>query len=97
MADPSNRVATHVMLHGRVQGVYYRGWTVEQALDLGLDGWVRNRSDGTVEALFAGTPVAVAEMVDRCRRGPTHAVVTEVVAKPGTDPGAMGFHKLPTI
>jgi acylphosphatase len=97
MADLANRVATHVTLHGRVQGVFYRNWTVEQALELGLDGWVRNRNDGTVEALFAGTPVAVADMVTRCRRGPTHAQVTNVDASPGTDPGATGFHKLPSV
>ncbi|MDZ5647650.1 acylphosphatase [Nitrospirillum sp. BR 11828] len=94
---PADRVATHVILHGRVQGVFYRNWTVEQALELGLDGWVRNRNDGTVEALFAGPSAAVADMVSRCRQGPTHAVVTDVVTTPGTDPGATGFHKLPTV
>ncbi|TWB44147.1 acylphosphatase [Nitrospirillum pindoramense] len=94
---PVDRVATHVILHGRVQGVFYRNWTVEQALELGLDGWVRNRNDGTVEALFAGPSTAVAEMVSRCHQGPPHAVVTAVVTTPGTDPGATGFHKLPTV
>ncbi|TWB16636.1 acylphosphatase [Nitrospirillum amazonense] len=97
MAEPADRVATHVVLRGRVQGVFYRNWTVEQALELGLDGWVRNRNDGTVEALFAGPPAAVADMVTRCHRGPTHARVTEVDATPGSDPGATGFHKLPTV
>ncbi|MDE1147571.1 MAG: acylphosphatase [Azospirillaceae bacterium] len=95
--DGASRIATHVTLHGRVQGVFYRNWTVDQALGLGLDGWVRNRNDGTVEAVFAGTPHAVADMVTRCRRGPPHAVVTDVDAKPVADPGATGFHKLPTV
>ncbi|WP_044561689.1 acylphosphatase [Azospirillum sp. B4] len=97
MPDLPDRVATRVTLHGRVQGVFYRNWTVDQALELGLDGWVRNRNDGTVEALFAGAADAVADMVDRCRRGPAHARVSNVEAAPGTDPGATGFHKLPTV
>jgi acylphosphatase len=58
MATPL-RVAILVLIHGRVQGVWFRGWTEEQALARGLDGWVRNRVDGTVEAM----------LIERCRHG----------------------------
>jgi acylphosphatase len=59
-----------VVIRGRVQGVGYRAWTEYTALEIGLEGWVRNRSDGTVEALFAGPADVVASMLDACRRGP---------------------------
>ena len=60
----------HVVIRGRVQGVGYRAWTEYTAIDHGLDGWVRNRRDGSVEAVFAGTSDAVADMIEACRRGP---------------------------
>lgn len=72
-------VIRHVMILGRVQGVGYRYWTGQQASSLGLEGWVRNRRDGSVEAVFAGPDNIVAEMVDACRRGPTAARVDHVV------------------
>ena len=59
----------HVIIEGRVQGVWYRGWTCEQAGELGLSGWVRNRRDGTVEAMFSGASQSVAEMIRRCHDG----------------------------
>ncbi len=68
----------HVRIEGRVQGVYYRAWAKENADQLGLDGWVRNRADGSVEAVFSGPPEAVAEMLARCRRGPRDASVEAV-------------------
>jgi acylphosphatase len=67
-----------VVVHGRVQGVWYRGWAVDQARSLRLRGWVRNRHDGTVEALFSGPEQAVAEMVQRCAAGPPAARVSRV-------------------
>ena len=63
-------VATRLRIHGRVQGVWFRGWTVDVATALGLRGWVRNRRDGTVEALLIGPAAAVEEMVRRVPRGP---------------------------
>lgn len=67
-----------VRVHGRVQGVAYRAWTVYQATDRGLDGWVRNRMDGTVEAVFAGLSSEVDRMIEACRDGPPAARVTHI-------------------
>src|SRR5262249_52948745 len=64
-----------VVIRGRVQRVGYRAWTEYTALELGLEGWVRNRNDGTVEALFAGPANDVAAMLDACRLGPPGARV----------------------
>ncbi len=67
-----------VKIEGRVQRVWFRGWTVQEARRLGLDGWVRNLPDGSVEAVFAGPDDRLREMVALCRRGPSHARVTKV-------------------
>ncbi len=62
--------AVHLRVTGRVQGVGYRAWALETASRLGLRGWVRNRSDGTVEALVIGAEDEVAAMIEACREGP---------------------------
>ena len=80
-----------VVISGRVQGVWFRGWTEDQARRRGLDGWVRNRRDGTVEALFQGDDQEVDEMVDLCRQGPPFAQVHEVEAHVEDEPAAPGF------
>jgi acylphosphatase len=67
-----------VIIRGRVQGVGYRAWTEYTALDRGLEGWVRNRRDGSVEAVFAGPAEVVAAMVEACRRGPPGAWVDAI-------------------
>jgi acylphosphatase len=67
-----------VMIRGRVQGVGYRAWLAHTASALGLEGWVRNRRDGSVEALFAGPERTVDAMVAKCRRGPSSAQVDSV-------------------
>ncbi len=87
--------AVRVRIEGRVQGVWFRAWTAQEATALGLDGWVRNRADGTVEALFAGPADAVEEMVEACREGPPAARVTDVAARPADAPEKPGFHQLP--
>ena len=69
---------------------------VDQAAGLGLRGWVRNRIDGGVEAVFAGPPEAVAEMVRHCRRGPAYARVERVDENPEADPVGPGFRIAPT-
>lgn len=72
----------HVTIRGRVQGVGYRAWVEHQALASGLEGWVRNRRDGSVEAVFAGPEQVVANMLTRCRRGPPSARVDAVTEEP---------------
>jgi len=76
-------VIRHLVMRGRVQGVGYRAFVEHEALRLGLDGWVRNRRDGTVEAVFSGADDVVAAMIDACRRGPPAARVEAVDAKEG--------------
>ncbi len=88
--------AVRVRVSGRVQGVWYRGWTVQRATMYGLSGWVRNRSDGSVEALFAGLAAAVDAMVGECRQGPPAARVAEVSATPDSFSGC-GFEQRPTV
>ncbi|WP_420145040.1 acylphosphatase, partial [Sphingobium sp.] len=73
-------IARHLMIHGRVQGVWYRGWTVETARRLGLTGWVRNRMDGSVEAMVQGEPATVAQFEALAMHGPTAARVTRIDA-----------------
>lgn len=74
----------HVWVSGRVQGVWFRGSTRDEAERLGLGGWVRNLPDGRVEAVFEGPPEAVDTAVAWCRMGPPHAMVdsVEVVSEP---------------
>jgi acylphosphatase len=72
------RAIRHVLIRGRVQGVGYRMWTEDEALERGLAGWVRNRRDGSVEALFAGPAGVVADMIEACRQGPPGSRVTAV-------------------
>jgi acylphosphatase len=67
-----------VRIRGRVQGVWFRGWTVEQALQRHLDGWVRNRLDGSVEAVISGPVEMVEEMITACKSGPLMARVDEI-------------------
>lgn len=88
--------AVQVRIEGRVQGVFYRGWTIGEASRRGLRGWVRNRRDGSVEALFAGSKSAVDEMVAACSRGSSAARVTSVSTKAAAFPDQPGFRPLPT-
>ena len=93
----NGRRAVVVRIEGNVQGVGFRNWTQRLAAQLGLAGWVRNRRDGSVEALFCGAGPAVDEAVERCRAGPRSAKVTGVVAN-GTEPPALsGFDILPGV
>ena len=68
--------AIHVSIRGRVQGVGFRAFVEDEALRRGMRGWVRNRRDGSVEAMFSGKADAVAGMIEACRRGPFGARVT---------------------
>jgi acylphosphatase len=71
-------VIRRVAIRGRVQGVGYRAWIEHRAKRYGLQGWVRNRRDGSVEAVFEGTEDVVTNMVASCRRGPSSARVDDV-------------------
>lgn len=81
---------------GRVQGVGYRAWFVARARTLGLDGWVRNRPDGSVEAVVQGTEAAVAAIVAAARAGPPAARVAAVTTEDTGDPVPPGFVQRPT-
>jgi acylphosphatase len=80
-----------VRASGRVQGVFFRDATRREAERRGVAGWVRNRGDGTVEAVFEGPPEAVAAMVDFCRSGPGRADVREVEVESEPPEGLSGF------
>jgi acylphosphatase len=89
--------ARHLRIEGRVHGVGYRDWLVREASRLGLYGWVRNRKDGTVEAVVAGDEASVLSLLSLCRRGPILARVdriTESFAEPPEEPG---FRRLPSL
>ena len=82
-------------IHGRVQGVGYRAWMAETARGLGLQGWVRNRRDGTVETLLIGTAEVVEAMVQHCHQGPPLARV-ERIERTASAEIVTGFAQLPT-
>jgi acylphosphatase len=81
--DTPDNFAVHVRIQGLVQGVWFRNWTVEEATKRKLRGWVRNRNDGSVEAVFVGDEPEVRDMVAACRRGPPKAQVNKVIQIPG--------------
>jgi acylphosphatase len=97
------RAIRRVTIRGHVQGVGFRAWTEHEARRRALEGWVRNRRDGSVEAVFAGAPEAVADMIGACRRGPAHARVDAVEAHEahledlGQHRAGERFSQLPTV
>jgi acylphosphatase len=82
-------IGRRVVVHGRVQGVFFRETTKRRARELGVEGWVRNNADGTVEAVFVGEDAAVEKLVELCRAGPRGAVV-EGVEVTDAEPEAFG-------
>ncbi|MCP1469721.1 acylphosphatase [Sphingobium sp. OAS761] len=90
------RVARHLMIHGRVQGVWYRAWTVETARALHVSGWVRNRLDGSVEAHVEGDAAAVDAFLVHARQGPPAAQVDRIDVDDIAPSGLTGFEKHPT-
>ena len=72
------KVRAHVIISGRVQGVFFRMETMRTAEAMGIVGWVRNQRDGTVEAVFEGNQAQVEKMLSWCHEGPSHARVTHV-------------------
>jgi acylphosphatase len=91
-----DRKTVRVRIEGRVQGVGFRVWVERVAVDLGLEGWVRNRRDGGVEAVFAGPAQAVDAMIGSCHEGPrgAHVSLVKVLDEPTEAP--KGFEVRPT-
>lgn len=85
-------IAKHVYVTGRVQGVSFRAWTREQAEARGLSGWVRNRPDGSVEAVIAGADEMVEALIAAFHQGPAAAKVTDVSVSETNAPTKPGFH-----
>ena len=88
--------AARLRITGRVQGVGYRAWAMQMAVRFGLRGWVRNRADGSVEALVIGEEDAVGRMIEACREGPLGARVIDVAVNDAEDDGSLGFTPKPT-
>jgi acylphosphatase len=85
------RVARRVVVRGRVQGVFFRDSCRDEAAAAGVDGWVRNTAEGTVEAWFEGTPAQVDRLVSWCRQGPRQADVDDVEVHEEAPAGGGGF------
>ncbi|MDA1089084.1 MAG: acylphosphatase [Proteobacteria bacterium] len=86
--------AIRVVIEGRVQGVWFRGWTAGEAKRLNLRGWVRNLADGSVEAVFAGPAEIVDKMINACRKGPPAARVEALTQYPADVPEEAGFRAI---
>jgi acylphosphatase len=84
-------VRRHVVITGRVQGVFFRDSVREQAEAHGVAGWARNRNDGAVEAVFEGSPEDVERLIDFCRTGPSRADVDDVEISEEEPEGLSGF------
>ncbi|MBK6334526.1 MAG: acylphosphatase [Betaproteobacteria bacterium] len=89
-------IARRLVIHGRVQGVGYRESMVVAARAAGVDGWVRNRRDGSVEALLQGDPAAVDRVIDWARHGPSFARVTAIDIADWPPAALSGFARAPT-
>jgi acylphosphatase len=87
----SERIRRRVVVHGRVQGVFFRDSTDREARTRGLAGWVRNREDGTVEAVFEGAPDDVRALVQFCESGPSSAEVERTETSEKEPEGLSGF------
>ena len=87
--------AIRALITGRVQGVWFRGWTVQEAEKRGITGWVRNLRDGSVEALFCGSQAALDDMLAACREGPPQARVENIELKDADPPAEARFVQAP--
>ncbi len=96
MLDQGHK-ALRIIISGRVQGVFFRDWTVRTASELNLDGWVRNRSEGTVEALIVGPEDDVDKLVKACYVGPPAAKVDNIEITPAQGITKKGFIQKPTV
>ncbi len=92
--SPAPAKSVRAIVSGRVQGVWFRAWTAEEANRRDLSGWVRNCRDGTVEVAFAGPADRVDDMIRACHDGPPHARVDKVDVALADDWPESGFHKV---
>ena len=90
-------ISVRVVIEGRVQGVFFRSWTVQEATRRNLLGWIRNRLDGTVEAVFSGAEIDVNGMIRACWQGPPAAQVGNVTEYPADPPKEKAFGHMPTV
>lgn len=88
--------SVRLVITGRVQGVWYRAWTTEEARRRGVSGWVRNCTDGSVEAVFSGAADVVDDMIAACHDGPPLARVAGIDVADCETPLEEGFTQLPT-
>lgn len=94
----NNTVTKHLRIYGRVQGVSYRYWTQTTAHNLDLSGWVRNRNDGSVEAVIHGPEQTVEQMISACNDGPSMAEVDKIdIDDASDDEWFDGFEIKPTV
>jgi len=89
-------IRRRLSITGRVQGVFYRDWLIGQARALGISGWVRNRPDGSVEAVVEGAPEMVEAIIARARQGSSASRVADVVIGDAPDEPLSGFVRRPT-
>ena len=89
-------IGRRLRIFGRVQGVFFRNWAVGEARALGLTGWIRNRTDNSVEAVAFGEAEAVEGFVAKCRRGPPHAIVERIDVGDYEGEPPEDFRKVPT-
>ncbi|HTT82063.1 MAG TPA: acylphosphatase [Rhizomicrobium sp.] len=97
MSGEADITTLRLRIEGFVQAVGFRYFAMEEARKLGLDGWIRNRSDGTVEALASGSTKQVEAFVAVCMRGPPGARVKNVDLHPADPPAEHGFHRRPSL
>jgi acylphosphatase len=97
MPDDNDLTTLRLRIEGFVQAVGYRHFAIEEANRLGIDGWVRNRSDGTVEALASGSTKAVEAFVGACMRGPEGSRIKNVELHKAEPPEEKGFHRRPSV
>jgi acylphosphatase len=90
-------ITRRILVNGKVQRVFYRGWTEANARQLGVSGWVRNRLSGDVEILATGSQGAVDELIRRCRHGPRSAAVDDVEVQEAEPEDSQGFRTRPTV
>jgi acylphosphatase len=97
MTDDPDITSLRLRIEGFVQAVGYRNFAIEKARALALDGWIRNRSDGTVEALVSGSTRSVEDFVSACTIGPAGSKVKSIDLHKAEPPEEKGFHRRPSL